>query len=188
MPVVINGTTGITTPTESVATTIGVGGATPSASGAGITFPATQSASSDANTLDDYEEGSFTPTVTGSTPPTGVTYNLQIGRYIKVGRAVHIEITVSLTSAGSGGAGIALVAGLPFSATNIIDAYPNFALAIAPLTSAVLGQITGQVNYNDNKVTLVRNTNSTTGLDAVPYGNIANGTQFRMSFTYFTGS
>jgi hypothetical protein len=38
-------------------TTIGVGGATPSASGSGISFPATQSASSDANTLDDYEEG-----------------------------------------------------------------------------------------------------------------------------------
>jgi hypothetical protein len=38
-------------------TTIGVGGATPSTSGSGISFPATQSASSDANTLDDYEEG-----------------------------------------------------------------------------------------------------------------------------------
>jgi hypothetical protein len=43
-------------------TTIGVGGATPSTSGAGITFPATQSASSNVNTLDDYEEGSWTPT------------------------------------------------------------------------------------------------------------------------------
>jgi hypothetical protein len=41
--------------------TISVGNATPSTSGAGITFPATQSASSDANTLDDYEEGTFTP-------------------------------------------------------------------------------------------------------------------------------
>jgi len=40
--------------TPSFGTTIGVGGATASASGAGISFPATQSASSDANTLDDY--------------------------------------------------------------------------------------------------------------------------------------
>jgi hypothetical protein len=44
-------------------TTIGVGDATPSASGSGISFPATQSASSDANTLDDYEEGTWTPSV-----------------------------------------------------------------------------------------------------------------------------
>jgi hypothetical protein len=41
-------------------TTIGVGDATPSASGSGITFPATQSASTNANTLDDYEEGTWT--------------------------------------------------------------------------------------------------------------------------------
>ena len=41
--------------TPSFATTIGVGGATAAASGAGITFPASQSASSNANTLDDYE-------------------------------------------------------------------------------------------------------------------------------------
>jgi hypothetical protein len=41
---------------------IGLGGATPSTSGIGITFPATASASTNANTLDDYEEGTFTPT------------------------------------------------------------------------------------------------------------------------------
>ena len=47
-------------------------GASVSANGVGITFPATQSASTDANTLDDYEEGTWTPTfnnITGS--PTG---------------------------------------------------------------------------------------------------------------------
>jgi hypothetical protein len=36
---------------------IGLGGATPTTSGTGITFPATASASTNANTLDDYEEG-----------------------------------------------------------------------------------------------------------------------------------
>jgi hypothetical protein len=39
---------------------IGIGGATPTASGTGITFPATASASTNANTLDDYEEGTWT--------------------------------------------------------------------------------------------------------------------------------
>ena len=50
--------------TPSFSSTAGVGGATAAASGAGITFPATQSASSDANTLDDYEEGTWNPTYT----------------------------------------------------------------------------------------------------------------------------
>jgi hypothetical protein len=66
-------------------TTIGVGGATPSASGSGISFPATQSASSDANTLDDYEEGTWTGTLTGTAglnPSTAVTGT---GKYTKIG-------------------------------------------------------------------------------------------------------
>ena len=62
---------------------MGVGGATPAASGSGITFPATQSASTDANTLDDYEEGDYTPTIIDGI--TGVSYSTQTGRYTKVG-------------------------------------------------------------------------------------------------------
>ena len=59
----VAGTTADFSSTIKGGATISVGGATPSASGAGITFPATQSASTDANTLDDYEEGTWTPTV-----------------------------------------------------------------------------------------------------------------------------
>lgn len=96
----INGTVGATTPTTVVATTVkasttmGVGAATPSSSGAGITFPASQSASSDANTLDDYEEGIWTPTqanfiVTG-TPTIS-------GTYTKIGRVVYFNVSFSST-------------------------------------------------------------------------------------------
>jgi hypothetical protein len=113
MPVVINGTTGITTPTESVATTIGVGGATPSTSGAGITFPATKNPSSNANTLDDYEEGSFTPSIIGSTSAGTASYSNRDGRYTKIGRFVHVVITLVWT--GHTGTGNMLVSGLPFS-------------------------------------------------------------------------
>jgi hypothetical protein len=42
---------------------IGLGGTTPTTSGTGITLGVTQSASTNANTLDDYEEGTFTPTI-----------------------------------------------------------------------------------------------------------------------------
>lgn len=80
----------MTTPT--VTSTIGVGNATPSASGAGITFPATQSPSTDPNTLDDYEEGTWTPTVTNSAGVTltaGVDYSVLTAQYTKVGRFVH---------------------------------------------------------------------------------------------------
>jgi hypothetical protein len=93
MPIVLDGTNGVTTNSGTLisATTIGVGGATPSTSGAGITFPATQSASSDANTLDDYEEGTFTPTAaSGFTTISGTpAYS---GTYTKIGNLVTIRI------------------------------------------------------------------------------------------------
>ena len=77
-----------TTGTMTFASTIGVGGATPAASGAGITFPASVSASTDANTLDDYEEGTYTiATNTNLTANTG--YN--VFQYTKIGRQVTVN-------------------------------------------------------------------------------------------------
>jgi hypothetical protein len=95
-------------------TTIGVGGATPSASGSGITFPGSQSASSDANTLDDYEEGTWTPVLKFGGATTGITYSTQNGSYIKVGKNVFITLYILLSSKGSA-TGIASITGLPFS-------------------------------------------------------------------------
>jgi hypothetical protein len=88
--------------------TVSVGNATPSASGAGITFPATQSASSDANTLDDYEEGTFTPSIGGT-----ATYNSQIGRYTKIGRLVTVTCRIYINALGTGST--TTMSGLPFT-------------------------------------------------------------------------
>ena len=93
---------------------IGLGVSTPS-SGAGITFPATQSASSNANTLDDYEEGTFTPAV--SSGITSPTHTAQNGTYTKIGRLVTYSIRVTL-SAGTAAASILQINGLPFTAAS----------------------------------------------------------------------
>jgi hypothetical protein len=83
------------------------GGAVPQ-SGTGITFPATQSASSDANTLDDYEEGTWTPTVGGT-----ATHSLQQGSYTKIGRQVTVNFEIIITTLGTGST--ISIFGLPFS-------------------------------------------------------------------------
>jgi trimeric autotransporter adhesin len=69
---------------------VSVGNATPAASGAGVTFPATASASSDANTLDDYEEGTWTATLTNISGGTVTNTN-----YVKVGRLVTARLSIS---------------------------------------------------------------------------------------------
>lgn len=51
----------------------------------GLTFPATQVPSSDANTLDDYEEGTWTPTDASG---AALSFVQAVGAYVKVGRLV----------------------------------------------------------------------------------------------------
>jgi len=105
--------------TPSFDTTIGVGAATASASGAGISFPATQSASTDANTLDDYEEGSWTPSVT-SLGGTITTVGAVSGKYTKIGRVVVVNYDVAVTTQGTGASAIQ-IAGLPFANGDIVS-------------------------------------------------------------------
>ena len=88
-------------------------GGTTTASGVGIAFPNAQSASSDANCLDDYEEGVWSGTLKGSTTdPTAVTAT---GRYTKIGRNVYVEIAFNGFS-NVGAVGSISITGLPFAA------------------------------------------------------------------------
>jgi len=89
-----------------VLNTIGVGNTAPSTSGAGITFPATQNASSNANTLDDYEEGTWTPA--GGSLTNNVT-----AKYTKIGNFVYANFDISFP--GGGAVAQAQVSGMPFT-------------------------------------------------------------------------
>jgi len=94
---------------------VGLGTATPPNNGIGIAFPATQSASSDANTLDDYEEGTFTPTM----GPSSGSWNgaSAKGFYTKIGNVVCIQMYLTITDVGTA-SGTVAYSGLPFSAMN----------------------------------------------------------------------
>jgi hypothetical protein len=89
-------------------------GGTTTANGVGVTFPATQVASSDANCLDDYVESTFSPTIVGSTLAGTATYSLQTGRATKVGRLVTFSLRVTYTVGL--GTGNLRVGNLPFTA------------------------------------------------------------------------
>lgn len=69
-------------------------------------FPATQVASSDANALDDYEEGTWTPTVSaGSGSFTSVS---AAGRYTKIGHRYFCSAIITITTNGTAGSFIQL--------------------------------------------------------------------------------
>ena len=173
------------TGTGKFATTIGVGNATPSASGSGITFPATQSASSDANTLDDYEEGTWTPTLTFAGVTTGITYSTQNGSYTKVGRLVSLRAVISLSNKGSA-SGPAYITGVPFT--------PADATSAGRTTGSIyMGAGTGLANLflqpliiseTSNKIDL--NTFNGTADGNIANTNFTNTSYIVIQFSYFT--
>jgi hypothetical protein len=110
---VFDGTNFSTTGTIKGTSTISVGAATPSTSGAGITFPATQSASTDANTLDDYEEGTWTPAM--STTTGSISFSSPSGTYTKIGRLVYVRASFGGTVTISSPTGDLKLTSLPFT-------------------------------------------------------------------------
>jgi hypothetical protein len=176
----VAGTTGAFT------TTVGVGGATPAASGAGITFPATASASSDANTLDDYEEGTWTPTLTtDATNFTSVTYSTQTGSYTKIGNLCFIRGTMITNAVTVGSAsGNVQIGGLPFTVTGADNAINcNYATDWAgedPLNG--LGHNTNTKFYLYYRASVDGNSITTKPAD-VGTGSFANLIYFSGSYT-----
>ena len=110
-----------------------------------IVFPATQNASSDANTLDDYEEGTFSPSI--SSDSTGAfTMTTRYGRYTKVGNLVTFVALIVWSARPSGGN--IQVSGYPFSidwGTNVQSA-SGFMIKSATDTYLINGLLTNDTN------------------------------------------
>lgn len=148
--------------------------------GGQIVFPATQNASANANTLDDYEEGTFTPTFTAS-GVSGVTYSLQSGFYTKIGRIVHIEMRLTLSSKGSGGSGFIGLAGLPFTVADRAAA----ASIIYDFINLNAGYTQAQGNMKLPTTTMdVIELGDNVAAAGVTWANIANNTDFNIAGHY----
>jgi hypothetical protein len=134
-----------------------------------IKFPATQVASADANTLDDYEEGTWTPSVGGN-----ATYINQLGHYTKIGNFVKLRFHLEINSLGTGST--VAITGIPFNPANngpsIVGGNVCYAanLATAVLALGVYAQATGFIYF------YTRNSSSTGATTQQPaiIGNGAN--------------
>jgi phage-related tail fiber protein len=126
----------------------------------GITFPATDVAASNGNTLDDYEEGTFTPIIEGTTTAGTGTYSVQDGRYLKIGK--RVSFFVSLNWSAHTGTGNIRVSGLPFTSANIRQ--PPLYVSCSNLTFS--DQIAANMNNNVATFDLVQ-ISSNTGVAGV---------------------
>lgn len=140
-----------------------------------VKFPATQNASADANTLDDYEEGSFTPTLLFGGAAVGMTYSYQAGRYTKIGNRVFFFLEIILTAKGSS-TGTATITGQPFTNANIIGApLAGFSTGMASLVDGFIGFIAA------NSATITCYTGAATGNVAATQANFTDTSRIDIS-------
>ena len=132
---------------------VALSGGTKNASGVGITFPATQVASSDANTLDDYEQGTFSPSVSGTTTAGTATYSNRIGRYTKIGNTVTVSVYMAWS--GHTGTGNMSLTDLPFTVVNVTNYFPSAALGyVQNIALTALNIATAIANYNSTNLSV----------------------------------
>ena len=82
----------------------------------GVTFN-NSSAVSSGNTLNDYETGTWTPTLM-STAPGSASVTINSATYTKIGRIVTLQLNIITTSSFSGSAAQVYIGGVPFSQVN----------------------------------------------------------------------
>ena len=156
------------------------------ASGHGIDFSAGANAAGMTNELlDDYEEGTFTPTCSRDSSASAHTYGMQHGNYTKIGRMVDVKISIQITGTTTTGSGAIHITGLPFS--NVISGAKGYGnTAVVHYNTALPGTAdykSAMMYYADARIhfELDATAQDTGELN----GNWENG-YISVSLTYFT--
>ena len=130
----------------------------------------------DTNALDDYEEGTWTPSLGGNT-----TYSSQLGKYTKVGRLVHADFDFTVNALGTGSA--STLTGFPFpmgSYGGVMSGYCSYYTGLAVTVTYLSCYIISNTNnmyftgHNVDKIANIGNAlsvfqNSTRVLGSVAY-------------------
>ena len=120
-----------------------------------IQFPATAVSSANANNLDDYEEGTWTPVIIGTgTAGTG-TYSVQNGRYTKIGNRVYFGV-YCVWSAHTG-TGDMTMGGLPFTSsgsnfTGVSIRYSNLTCSAGYICTPIVADNRSDIVFQQSAV------------------------------------
>ena len=132
----------------------------------GITFPATAVACTDVNTLDDYEEGTWTPSLGGT-----ATYTTQVGRYTKIGNLVSISFQLVVNTIGTGST--STVSGLPFGTNGTERPAGSVSYWSSLATNVLFLGCYSPVSSSNVAFTSATTSGATANIDVAIFGNSA---------------
>jgi hypothetical protein len=154
--------------------------------GTGIAFPATQSASTDANTLDDYEEGTWTPVLRDAAAGTAATTGASTGQYTKIGNVVYFRaLLINIDTTGLTSVNGAFITGLPFTSSSLGSFFDTPVLVTANSVTATSGSIALLISPTATSGSLLNNTTTGQTLFLVSQLTSGNADLF-ISGQYFT--
>ena len=164
------------------------------ASGNGIDFSAvsdgSRSVSTDGNKLDDYEEGTWTPSLHFGGNTTGITYNNREGSYTKIGRQVTLNWMIDLSSKGSA-TGDARIYAMPFATANLLTTTSVEANGISAYWNNFEPDLYYMAFFADHAYISIRSQDGnglSDALNEMTNSDFANNSTFRGSITYFTAT
>jgi hypothetical protein len=154
----------------------------------GITFPATQVPSANANTLDDYEEGTWTPSVESDSVVTGTTYSTRTGFYRKVGQLVTVNLRIVINNWGTGGTGSFYISGLPFTCLNMgINMTCGGFYMDNPTMPSGRTWAVPQAISNNSYMTFIASGNAA-GATTMTWAQVSAGNDITLGITYFSAT
>lgn len=161
--------------------TVGQGNLVIGTAGKGIDFSAnTHAAGMTSELLNDYEEGTFTPVIAGSSSAGTASYVAQAGSYTKIGRMVYFQVYLSWSSGT--GTGDLYVSGLPFLSSALPFGVASTAYQLNIALSASSYSTGGYVLSSSTSVRLMQSTVAGGGVSSIPYDAAG---EFMMSGSYF---
>lgn len=104
--------------------------------------------SADVNTLDYYQEGTFTPVVAGTTTAGAGTYTTQAGKYTRIGNRVYFNLQIVQTA--HTGTGNMVITGLPFTSESTM----HIPLDLRCDSLTFTGQLSAYVQSNSTQIVL----------------------------------
>ena len=158
-----------------------------STSGHGIDFSAASGSASGSSSavLDDYEEGTWTPTLyySGS---GNATLSEALGNYVKIGRQIHVMITITCSAQGSG-SGNAYIGGFPFTSGSFSGGRINGTLTYITGFSNLNSQLNIYFGGSGTYVHIfhMNSINPTSAIENVTRSNIGDNTTIRGHAIYY---
>ena len=114
-----------------------------------IKFPATQNASANANTLDDYEEGTFTAAISSNSGT--ISTNAATGYYTKIGNQVSVRGYLNVSGVSSP-SGTVSITGLPFVSNGT---YLAASIYLVGLTSGATTSVQAYVQFESTYISVI---------------------------------